>query len=457
MRRVLIIVAILLLPIIPIILVVTGVLKKQGPTVRPVHLTVWGTEDTSAAFTALIAKYRQTRSYITIDYTQVRPEDYYQQLLQAWAQGTGPDVYFVPSTWIGQMSAYSVPMPANLTVPQVIVSKGVLGRTTKVVLNTKAAPSVAVLQNTFVDAVTGDSIRDGQTWALPLSMDTLVTYYNKDLLNNAKIFEPAKTWSDLQSQITNNRLTVTDQDGRLAQSGVALGTVTNLPHATDLLTLLMMQNGATMSTPDKRVHFQEAPGLTALKFFLSFAQPKKVNYSWDADQTNARDAFLQGKVAYYFGSLADRSAIAGSSLKWGAAPMLHIRQTGDNDAASGTERFIDDSNYQVAMVAKASQTAGRDRYAWNFLDYASQAGNVATYLAATGKLAAVKTLLAQQKDDPTLGLYAGQLLTGRSWYRGNGGQTIEKYLQDLITGGLAEKTDLQPLLDLAAQQVESTL
>lgn len=457
MRRVLIIVAIILLPIIPIVLVVTGVLKKQGPTVQPVRLTVWGTEDPSSAFTSLIAKYRQTRSYLTVEYTQVRPEEYYQQLLQAWAQGTGPDVYFVPNSWIGQMSAYSVPMPTNLTVPQIIVSKGILGRSTKAVLNTKTAPSLAVLQNTFVDTVTSDAVRDGQTWALPLSMDTLVTYYNKDLLNNAKIFEPAKTWSDLQSQITSNRLTVTDQDGRLVQSGAALGTVTNLPHAIDLLALLMMQNGAIMTTPDKRVHFQEAPGLTALKFYLSFGQPKKVNYSWDADQTNARDAFLQGKVAYYFGSLADRSVIAAGSVNWGVAPMLHIRQTGDNDAASGNERFIDVSNYQVAMVSKASQTAGRDRYAWNFLEYASQAGNVATYLAATGKLAAVKTILAQQKDDPTLGLYAGQLLTARSWYRGTGGQTIEKYFQDLITGGLAEKADLQSLLNLAAQQVESTL
>ncbi|MBI5467398.1 MAG: extracellular solute-binding protein [Candidatus Kerfeldbacteria bacterium] len=457
MRRVLIIAAILLIPIVPIVLVVTGVLKKAPVTVTAVRLTVWGTEDTAANFAQLIAKYRQTRSYVTIDYVQMRSEDYYQQLLQAWAQGTGPDVFFVPSTWIGQMSQYSIPMPADLSIPQVIVTKGVLGNNAKVVVNQKAAPSLNALQDAFVDTVTGDVVRDGQTWALPLSMDTLATYYNKDLLNNAKIFEPAKTWSDLQNQIVSNHLTITDQNGRLAQSGVALGTVANLPHSTDLLTLLMMQNGAIMTSNDKQAHFQDTPGLTALKFFLSFAQTKKVNYSWDANQPNALEAFLQGKVAYYFGSLSDRAQIAASQLNWGVGPMLHIRQSGDNDALSNSERFIDAANYQVAMVSKASQLAGRDVYAWNFVEYSSEAGNVSAYLDPSGKLAAQKSVLVQQKDNPTLSVYAGQLLTARSWYHVNGGQTIEKYFQDLITGGLSEKNDLQELLNLAAQQVVSTL
>lgn len=457
MRRVLLIVAILLVPAIPLFLVLSGVLKKAPTTVPPIHLTVWGTQDPATAFTRIIAKYRQTRSYITVDYTQVRPQDYFQQLVQAWAQGTGPDIYFVPNAWIGQMAQYSVAEPASLAVPQVITSKGILGTSTKVVSNPKPAASIGSLQNTFVDTVTSDIVQNGQVWALPLSMDTLVTYYNKDLLNNAKVFEPAQTWSDLQNQVVTNHLTVTDQNNQLVQSGVALGTATNLPHATDLLTLLMMQNGATMVSSDGHVQFQDAAGLTALNFYLSFAQARKVNFSWDANQPNALDAFLHGKVAYYFGSLIDRTQIAASGLNWGAAPMLHIRATGDNDVASNSERFIDISDYQVAMVAKASQLGGRDRYAWNLLDYLSQAGNVTAYLQATNGLSAIKSILAQQKNDANLGVYASQLLTARSWYHGAGGQSVDGYLQALITNGLAAQSDPQTLLNLAAQQIESTL
>ncbi len=457
MRRVLIIIAILLLPGIPIVLVVTGVLKSKPQTVRPVQLTVWGTEENEKAMSALIAKYRATRSYMDITYTTVRPEEYAKQLVSAWAQGTGPDVFFAPSTWVGTMAQYAVPMPADLTVKQVITSKALIGTTTKVVTSPKAAPSLASLRNQFVEAVSDDVVMNGQVWGLPLSMDTVALYYNKALTNNAKIFEPAATWSDLQNQITNNKLTVTDEQGHLVQSGVALGTTTNVPYATDILALLMMQNGSVMTSADKQAHLNEDAGLQATKFFLSFAQPQKTNYSWDANQTNARDAFIQGKVGYFFGTLADKAAITTSTLNWGVAPMLHIRSTGDNDGQTSTERYIDTARYNVAMVSKASESAGRSVQAWNFIEYVTRGENASTYTGLTSQLSAVKAILSQQSNDPDLGTFAKQLLTAKSWYHGHDWPAVEGYLEQLVTAGLAGKTDLTELIDLANTQIQSTL
>lgn len=458
MRRVLIIAAIFLLPMVPVVLVVTGVLKGKPATVAPVRLTVWGTADDEKAINALIAKYRQTRSYATITYAQVRPEDYSQQLISAWAQGTGPDIFFVPSSWIGQMSAlYSVPMPANLTVPQIMVSKGLFGTTTKVISNPKAAPSLATLDTTFIEAVTDNVVRGGQVWGLPLSVDTIVTYYNKDLTNNAKIFEPAKTWSELQTHINSNHLTITDEQGKIVQSGVALGTANNLPYATDLLTLLMMQNGSPMTTPNRQAYLNDAASLQALAFFLSFAEPKKNNYSWDPSLTNARNAFLEGKVGYFFGTMADRDVIKASGLNWGVAPMLHIRETGDNDGVTKTERYIDSAQYQVAMVSKASAAAGRSTQAWSFVEFVTQAGNVNPYLQLTGRLPAQLALLTQQKDDPDVGVYVKQLLSAKSWYLGNDGPGVEKILQELIADALTEKSTTQELLDLVNKRIQATL
>lgn len=457
MRRVLIIVGIFLIPLIPIVLVLSGVLKSAPQTVKAVQLTVWGTADDAKGINTVIAKYRQTRPYVTINYVTVRPENYAQQLVSAWAQGTGPDVYFVPSTWIGNMAQYSVPMPTDLTVPQITVTKNLLGKTTKVVSNAKPAPSTSILQNSFIQAVTDDVIRNGQTWGLPLSVDTIVLYYNKALTNNAKIFEPAATWSSLQNQVTTNHLTIVDEQGHLVQSGVALGTAVNLPYATDLLTLLMMQNGSVMTTSDRQAHLSDNSGLQALKFYLSFAQVNKSNYSWDESQTNARDAFLQGKLAYYFGTYADRAAIASSSINWGVSPMLHIRSTGDNDGTTSTERFIDTAHYQVAMVSKASETAGRSKQAWNFVEYSSEAGNAPYYLQPTNQLPALRSLLAAQSENPDTGIFAKQMLTAKTWYHGQDGPAAEAYLEQLITAALTGKTDITELLNLANQQIQSTL
>lgn len=457
MRRVFIILGIFLLPAVPIVLVVTGLLKSAPITATPVKLTVWGTADDEKAIAALTAKYRQTRSYVTVTYTKVREEEYAQQLVSAWAQGTGPDVFFAPSAWIGKMAQYAIPMPADLTVPQVIVSKGIIGTSSKVVANTKTAPSVSALKNTFVEAVTSDVIRDDQTWGLPLSMDTIVLYYNKDLTNNAKIFEPAATWSQLQTQLTANKLTQTDDQGKLVQSGVALGTSNNVPYATDLLALLMMQNGSTMVTSDKQAHINDDAGLQALKFYLSFAQPQKSNYSWDATQTAARDAFLQGKVGYYFGTLGDRTTIAATTLNWGVSPMLHIRASGDNDGTTGSERYIDATRYNVAMVSKASVQAGRSTQAWNYVEFVTQAGNISPYLQLTSQLPAQRSLLAPYENNADLSVFAKQLLTAKSWYRGNDGVAVETYLSQLIDAGLAGKSDLTELLNRTNAQIQSTL
>lgn len=457
MRRVLIIAAILLLPITPIVLVVTGVLKSKPATVSPVTLTVWGTQDDERALATLTEKYRQTRSYVTVQYTKIREEDYLNQLVNAWAQGTGPDIFFAPSNWIGKMSQYAVPMPSNLTVPHVIVSKGLLGTTTKVTTGNRTAPSVAALSNTFVETVSDDVVRDGQIWGLPLSMDTIVVYYNKDLTNNAKIFEPAATWSQLQSQLTANKLTQTDEQGKLVQSGVALGTTNNVAYANDLLALLMMQNGSVMTTADKQAHLNDDAGLQALNFYLSFAQPRKNNYSWDATQTNARDAFIQGKVAYYFGTLADRNVIGATNVNWGVTPMFHIRTTGDNDGTTNSERFIDMAKYDVLMVSKSSATAKRSTQAWNYVEFISQPGNVGSYMQLTSRLPAVTSLLAPFENNADLSVFAKQLLTAKTWYRGTDGVAVDGYLTQLLNAGLEGKTDLIELLNRANTQIQSTL
>lgn len=457
MRRVLIIVGILLIPVVPIVLVVTGVLKTKPQTAAPVTLTIWGTNDTSKAFTSIIANYKVARPYATISYSQVRSEDYLDHLKSAWAQGTGPDIFFVPSDWVGQMSDYAVAAPAQIGVPIVQKGQGFFKSTTQVVQQNQPSPSATTIQSAYVDAVASDVLRDGQLWGLPLSMDTLVMYYNKDLLNNAKIFEPAKTWGELVSQIDSNHLSVTDNQGTLVQSAVALGTYDNVPYANTLIKLLMMQNGVAEAQPNGSAHLQDSTARAAMDFYLSFANDHKVSYSWNTNQPNALDAFLAGKVVYYFGTLKDRKKIEQSSFKWDVAPMLHLSANGDRDAASGQTRFIDSSQYEVMMVSKASSLLGRSKYAWNLLYYMSRDSNVTSYLNATEQLSALKSILIKQKDNASLGIYANQLLTARSWYHGSGGASVDQYLRSLIQSVNSGQATLDDALRLANEQIKATL
>lgn len=456
MRRVLLIIGLLLLPVIPVVLVVTGVIKKKPTTVPAVTLTMWSTEDDEKAFTESIKSFRQTHSYVHITYRKVRSEDYATALVQAWAQGTGPDIFFVPHSWLGQMQPYAVGMPADLSISQIKVTKGWLGSRTDIIKPKASAPTLASIKDRFVDAVAGDIVSDGKVWGLPLAMDTIALYSNKDLLNNAKIFEPAKTWTELATHVYDNRLTVFDEHHNLAQSAVALGTVNNIPNGVDLLTLLMMQNGAVMTSVDKHTHFQGEAGLRALDFFTSFAQPGKKTYSWNADQATARDVFLQGKSAYYFGTYSDRAAIAASSLNWSVSPMLHLAEDGDKDGSAGNAaRFIDTARYQVGMVSKAS--GRRSIHAWNFLNYLAQSSQATRYVAVTNKLSPLKKILATQKNQTDKSVFAGQLLTARTWYHGTDAVHAQSFLEAMVTSIIKNTATAADALKLAAQQVESTL
>ena len=170
MRRILIIAGIALVPVILIILISTGVIKKKPATVGTVKLTMWGTTDPATAFATLIDHYRAEHGYVSITYKQVSATDYQTQLLQAWAQGNGPDIFFAPHTWVNQMAAYSIPEPANIGVPIIKTTKSLLGKTQTVTQPLQAAPNTTSIRNSFTDAVGQDVINNGKTWGRPMAM-----------------------------------------------------------------------------------------------------------------------------------------------------------------------------------------------------------------------------------------------------------------------------------------------
>lgn len=457
MRRILILAALLLVPLVPIVLVVTGVIGAKPQTASPVTLTIWGTADSARDWAGVIARYNATRPYATITYKQIRTQDYRNQLISAWAAGTGPDIFFVPSTWIGAMEQYALPMPKDLTVPVVQTGQGLFGTSTEVTRPASAAPSVSSLREQFVDGVMLDIVRSGQVWGLPLAMDTTVVYVNRDLLNNSQIFSPARTWTELLQHIDQNRLTVTDDQDNLVRSAVALGTIENVPHATDIFTLLMQQNGVPAAATGGQINFREDKVQTAADFYLSFANPRKASYSWSATQPNALDAFLAGKLAYYIGTFADRAAIASSSLNWTVSPMFHLSTEGDSDAVSGQTRFINSAVYDVGMVAKASDLKKRSTQAWNFLNYAARDRNVTSYLNPTGQLSALKSVLVTQRKDQNKQIFADQLLTARTWYRGRNGPAVEAQLESFVTSVQTNQATLTDALRLLGDQINAGL
>ncbi|MDP3784744.1 MAG: extracellular solute-binding protein, partial [bacterium] len=390
---------------------------------RPVTLTWWRVFDDESAVRPIIEAYRGNHPNVTIQYRKLRFEEYERELLNALAEDRGPDIISLHNTWVRAWLPKITPLPAEITLPFQEL-RGTLKK--EVVTSLKTTPTLSSrgLKSLFVDTVAADvliSERDEQggvkenIWGLPLALDTLVLYANRDLLNIAGVPEVPKTWDDLQA--VTSRLTKINDRNEPIQSAVALGTSKNIDRGADILALLMMQNGTEMIDAAGRAAFQRIPqalqgistppGEQALSFYADFANPNKESYTWSARQPNSFEAFVSGRVALFFGY--------GYHL-----PLLRARAPRMNLEISRMPQIegnpeINFANYWIEAVSKKSPNT---EWAWDFLQFATKENQVKPYLEAVKKPTALRALVAQQLSDEDIGTFAEQLLTAKTWYRG---------------------------------------
>ncbi|MDD4901394.1 MAG: extracellular solute-binding protein, partial [Patescibacteria group bacterium] len=173
--------------------------QQTQEAMKPITLTYWRVWDGSDDFDEIIKAYKSLHPFITIDYRKLRYEEYEKELLNALAEDRGPDIFSVHNTWIKKYANKITPMPANITMAYP-VTKGTIKKEVITELRTAKSLSLKDIKNNFIDVVYGDvvgSVLNKETnkyqekvYGLPLSVDTLAMYYNKDLFNNAGIAQP---------------------------------------------------------------------------------------------------------------------------------------------------------------------------------------------------------------------------------------------------------------------------
>ena len=174
-------------------------------------------------------------------------------------------------------------------------------------------------------------------YALPLSLDPLVLYYNRDHLSRAGIANPITFWDEIYTSAL--KLTVKDGAGNITKSAMALGEARNIPHAKDILSLFMLQAGAPITQftvgelkPALTGNFNQttAPGEAALDFYTQFSNPAKPFYSWNRSLLPADTHFISGDSAYYLGFASELRVLRGKNptLNLGVAPVPQSRVSG---------------------------------------------------------------------------------------------------------------------------------
>lgn len=431
--------------------------------ISPITLTYWRMGGTSEAFQPIIEAYRKVRPNVTIQYLDIPPVDYERKLLEALAENRGPDMFSVPINQFAAWKGKIVPMPKETTIPTLVVNKD-----KKIVAVNQKSATLGLIgfRRDFTEGATRDLVMpiineetrrsEGDAiWGLPFSYDTLGMYYNKSLLKKANIEKPPTNWREVQEQTA--KLTILADDGSIKQSGAAIGGGKNVLYSPDILAAIMAQLGAVVTDEQGNARFHTyadedrggvyPPGVEALIFYQSFANKGTQNYAWNETMPLSLDAFVTGRTAFFFGYPADMSLIRerAPGLDFGIAPLPQQNPSLQKNIAV----------YPAEVVSKKS---ANQEVAWDFLQFASSAERMSDWLTATKRPTALRSLIESQLTNADIAPFAGQILTGRSWYRGKDWPTVEKAFHSMITWRPTERyPEYQRAVSDAAGILNSTL
>jgi len=222
-------------------------------------VVLWGTIP-AQAIAAPLEDFNNANPTFTVNYVQKSVDTFDRDLLEALASGKGPDMFFLPDNL-----AFSY---ANkiFTIPY-------------------GSYPLSTFKNVFAGA--GEVFLTGKgILAFPMSIDPLMLYYNRSILDANGVIYPPSTWEDMSNLVPV--LTKKDDSNRILKSAVALGHFSNIVHAKDILVALFMQagnpiikeeNGVFISTLNRPIGNYNLPSI--LKFYTDFADPNNPAYSWN--------------------------------------------------------------------------------------------------------------------------------------------------------------------------------
>ncbi len=243
---------------------------------------IWGTIQNNTMNSYISELKRENSGLKDVEYVEKDKRMYVEEIVEALAAGTGPDLFMLPH-------------------------ESLLRQQDKIVLIPYDAYSEREFKDTFIEE--GELfLSDEGIYALPFLVDPLIMYWNRDLFAKEGLSSPPRFWDELFT--LSETLTKRDQAGNIVQSTVAFGEYRNVTNAKEILTALLMQSGTPITSRDgdkvlsrltEKFDFVTPPTVAALRFYTEFSNPVKSVYSWNRGLQSSRQEFLAGDLAIYFG------------------------------------------------------------------------------------------------------------------------------------------------------------
>ncbi len=395
-------VVIILLLISPLIL--GPIFKKSQDGPKGASLTLWMLFDEEKLWNETLSNY--TRSFPNV-HIKVRkfsdPKEYETELINALAEGNGPDIFMLKNTWVRKHKNKVLP----LTTP------------TEISYFNTVYPQIAMNdlegEITYKDAA-NKTVKEQALFGVPLSIDTLALIVNKSIYRQYIVGRnlPGATWEDLKAD--TRAITQKDANG-LVLGSIAMGDI-NLRHGVDILHLLFAEAEPAYIDASRSVYaFGQSSVRDAATLWFMFSDASNTLYTWDPARLMSplpdRDevgSFAAGKIAMMFGYSYDimdikteiallkregKTAIDPSQIAVVEVPVFNPLR----------KRTI--GSYYPLFVSKDSKSP---ETAWHFLSFIMHTKDLEqSYSKKTLRPPAKTALQTEYVKDPLMAPFAAQI------------------------------------------------
>lgn len=386
----------------------------------------------------ILSDYQNTHPEAAIEYEKRDLDRYREVLVQRLDNGLGPDVFYFHSRWLPMLGRQLTPVPKNIYDPK-------------------------SLESTFWSIAQKELVSGNKVWGVPLSFEGLTLIFNNEIFRSAGLTSPPASWDELRIRYLPT-LTVKTKEGEIQTAGIALGEADNVDYATQILQLMMAQNGTNFIKGNRLLLAESFSqdsvarnlGADALSFYTSFSRGPSA--TWSGLMLSSIDSFSKGRVAMIFvpntrlNEILIRSQELKTPVDLRVAPTPQLpNRPPVNWGSTWALGVFNQTSYQNA--------------AWEFVRYISSKETADKLLSLEKKFSTIPNIPARMDvaerliNDKYLGPYVTQANNASSFYGVE--KTDDRGLNDTISETFHEminnKGSPEEALKSGSAKISSTL
>lgn len=393
-----------------------------------VSFSVWG-EWEDPAFTAMLEESGiADNEFINVSYTPVEPNTLEKELVNALARGEGPDVVLIPHTKLLSLSDLITPVGEDFYPER-------------------------KFRNTFVEGSEVFISNQGIT-GLPVAVDPLVMYWNRDLFTENNLVSPPKYWEDVPQQA--RRITERDQGGDITTAGIGLGSGSTITYPKKILSSLFLQAGNNIVTSQQNGEYESVLGdsrrqditsaESAVGMYTQYANPAGDTYVWSNTFSSDQAAFASGNLGMFLAPASEISAIRSEN------PNLNFDVTSIPQLKGGVKRTFGEF-YGFSILNRAPNK----QLILNALDKITGDSSVANEVARqTSYVPVHKQSISAGGKNPYQQVFYDAAVISRGWLDPNPTETLGVF-RGMINDVTSGRSDPKEAVESADTQMINLL